>query len=364
MKILFLGFTKMKFMPYASFYLDEIDCEKNEVHIVYWNRDLKPEDLSSYSNVKFHEFAVYMEDTIPKYTKIIQFLKYRNFVNSVLKKYNFDMIISLHTLPGLLILDKLNGAYCKKYILDYRDSTFEKNIFFGLLVKKLALNAILVFVSSDAFRKFLPSDNKVEIITSHNILSDSLNHRDERKKSFIKSDKIRIAFWGLLRHTTLNLKIIERLGNDSRFELHYYGRELSLGDIFRNYCRKHGIMNVFLHGEYQSTDRYEFIKKTDIIHNCYCDNNTMLAMGNKYYDGIIFRLPQLCMPGSFMGKRCIERRIGCAFDPNDIDFADKLYNYMTTFDQTDFDNQCDVELNHILEEYNYGKYQIHNLLNS
>ena len=45
MKILILGFTKMKFMPYASFYLDKIDYKKNQVEVVYWNRDMVDEDL-------------------------------------------------------------------------------------------------------------------------------------------------------------------------------------------------------------------------------------------------------------------------------------------------------------------------------
>ena len=46
MRILVLGFSKMKYMPYASFYIDRIDCNINEVEVLYWNRDRKEENLN------------------------------------------------------------------------------------------------------------------------------------------------------------------------------------------------------------------------------------------------------------------------------------------------------------------------------
>lgn len=363
MKILLLGFAKIKFMPYVTFYLDQIDLKKNETHVVYWNRDLKDEDLSGFPNIHFHEFRRYMEDSIAKRLKLKHFWAYRKFVKSILHKERFDVIISLHTLPGLLILNKLCKEYRHRYILDYRDSTFEERPFFGRIVKKLARNSKLVFVSSDGFRKFLPEDS-VEIITSHNILKDSLEHRNEHRERFIPSDKIRLSFWGLIRHAEHNKLIIDRLANDPRFELHYYGRELQAGKLLREYCKAHSILNVFLHGEYVPKDRYEFVRNTDIIHNNYFDSNMLLAMGNKYYDGIIFRVPQLCMPGSYMAKRCEEKGVGCAFDPRDVNFADKIYEYYQHLDWSDFEKKCDEDLEEILTEYTYGVKKVKELLNS
>lgn len=364
MRILFLGFTKMKFMPYASFYIDQIDFSKNEIDIVYWNRDLKEEDLTKYpKSINFLEFKDEMEDSISKGNKIKHFLKYRNFIKQILKNNVYDLVISLHTLPGLLVLDKLILRYSNKYILDYRDSTFEANPIFGGLVKIMAKNAKLIFVSSDAFRKFLPSTGK-EIITSHNILADSLKHREDRKIGYIPSQRIRVAFWGLLRHYKHNLLIIERLANNPRFELHYYGRELSMGKLIRQYIIDNNISNVFLHGEYMPEERYEFAKKTDIIHNNYNDANTLLAMGNKYYDGLIFRIPQLCMPGSYMAERCETKGVGFSIDPADQNFADLLYEAYKGINLNKFRDNCDKELNDILLEYEYGRKRIKELLNS
>lgn len=365
MKILILGFTKMKFMPYASFYLEQINFNNNEVHVVYWNRDLLDEDLSKYNaSIQWHEFFDEMDDSIPKKCKLKHFWNYRKFVSSILKKYNFDKIVSLHSLPGLLILDKLKSKrYHKKYILDYRDSTFEENMWFRKLVGTLVNHAEVVFTSSDGFRKYLPT-GKTEILTTHNILTDSLLHRDDRKKGYVPNDRIRISFWGLLRHTNHNKLIIDRLGNDIRFELHYFGRELVCGKILREHCVSKGIKNVYFHGEYSPEDRFKFACVTDVIHNNYLDDNMLLAMGNKYYDGIIFRIPQLCMPGSYMGERCQKKGVGFSVDPQDLEFADKVYENYKKINQLSFNFACDDDLIDVIKTFNESKKRVKSILNS
>lgn len=364
MKILVIGSAKLKLMPYASFYLEQIDFSKNQVDMVYWNRDLQPEDLSAYNpEITFYEFREPMDDWIKKTKKIIHFYRYYRYVSHLLKANNYDFIICLDTMPGIILRKKLSKYYKGKYILDYRDSSYESNKLFSSLLDKLALNSKLVFVSSDAFRRFLP-DDKVETITSHNIISESLLHREDRTIGYIPSSKIRISFWGLLRHTSHNIKIISRLGNDPRFEIHYYGKEGETGAFIRDFIAENSINNVFLHGEYVPSARYDFVKKTDIIHNSYFDANTLLAMGNKYYDGIIFRIPQLCMIGSYMAERCINRGLGFSFDPDDENYADKIHCAYKSLDFKQFVNNCDAELTAILSEYNIGKERIKQILNS
>lgn len=361
MKILLLGFTKVKFMPYANFYLQNIDVHKNDVHLLYWNRDLKDEDLSRYGDIKLIEFRRFQQDSVPKRKKLPSFYAYRRFALKTIKAGNYDFIISLHTLPGLLVLDELKNHFRKRYILDYRDSTFEENNYvFAKMVRVLSSNARLVFTSSDAYRKYLPENGSVEIITSHNILTDSLHYRDYVKSL---SDKIRIAFWGLLRHTALNKKIISALCNDSRFELHYYGREQGTGSQLREHIQNIGAKNVFLHGEYKPEDRYWFAKNTDIIHNIYLDANMLRAMGNKYYDGIIFRIPQLCYPGSFMGTLVSEKGLGTLVNPDDPEFADKIYDYYRSYDRNAFREACDDELERVMIDYDKGEKLINKILN-
>ncbi len=362
MKILILGFSKIKYMPYMNFYLDNLNREKHEIHIVYWNRDLQEENLEKVQDLQLHEFRVYQQDESGKFSKISSFFKYRKFVNRLLKKEKFDLIFVLHTMPGILLAGKLK-KYKDRFIFDYRDSTYESFPPFKWRLGKIVKNSKMTFVSSDAFRRFLPKSCKEKIYTSHNLLMDSLDHREEQEKNGIPSKKIRMAFWGFIRNEDVNLKIIDKVGNDDRFELHYYGREQQTALNLKQYVANNQLQNIFFHGEYKPEDRYEFVRSTDIIHNIYSpkDANMMLAMGNKYYDGIIFRVPQVCMEGSFMGEQVEKNQVGITLNPQDKDFAEKLIAYLKSIDKSIFKINCDNALRKVIAEYQNGISKINEL---
>lgn len=350
MKILIMGFTKIKYMPYMNFYLDNIDRNTNELHLLYWNRDFKKENEPS--GIVLHEFKRYQEDDVSKLSKIASFKKYRAFAKKLISEEKFDFIIVLHSITGVLVADILEKQYNNRFILDYRDSTYEGFAPFKKIVGDLTKASRYTFVSSDAFRKFLPEGEKGKIFTSHNLLSESLNHRDEKRLHGVPSDKIRIAFWGFIRHEEINREIIRKVAADGRFELHYYGREQQIALHLKAYAKELCADNIFFHGEYKPEDRYEFVRNTDLIHNIYNDNNMALAMGNKYYDGIIFYIPQLCFEGSYMAEKAENAGVGLSCNPYDNDFTEKVYKYFKETDKYDFISSCDRELKTILNEYN------------
>lgn len=364
MKILIMGFTKIKYMPYMNFYFDNIDKVENDVHILYWNRDLKSDDLSKYDGCAFYEFKRYQEDDVSKLSKVASFAKYRKFAKRVLINEKFDFVFVLHSLTGVLVADVLKKHYCGKYIFDYRDSTYEAFSPFKKVVASITRNSRATFVSSDAFRKFLPADCAEKIYTSHNILMESLAHRDEKKLYGIPSGKIRIAFWGFIRHEEINKEIIHKVAADSRFELHYYGREQQVALNLKAYTAEINAKNVFFHGEYTPEQRYEFVRETGIIHNIYYDNNMMLAMGNKYYDAAVFYIPLMSMKMSFMAETSQKAGIGFAADPYDDDFLDKLFGEYANLDKDKFRMNCDKELERVLAEYDFGSALVKKLTDS
>ena len=350
-------------MPYAHFYLDNIDCVKNEVHLAYWNRDEKLEDTSSYHDVILHEFPLFMVNNAPLKIKFKCFRKYRVFVKSILKAQSFDFVIILHSLTGLMIYDILKKDYKNRFIFDYRDSTYEsRNKIFSNAVKNLCRFSKVTFVSSDAFRRFMPVDCANKTYTSHNLLEDSLQHREFEKTP---SDKLRLAFWGFIREYDINRFLIDRVAVDDRFELHYYGREQKDALDLKEYANKINATNVFFHGEYNPVERYEFVKSTDLIHNIFAtqNENMAMAMSNKYYDSIIFRIPQICQVDSFMGKTSEEHQVGIMANPENNDFCDVVYNYYTQLTKKKFDESCNNELNRIFAEYKKGTEIINELTN-
>ena len=351
MKILIIGFAKIKYMPYLNLYLDNIDTNKNDVHILYWNRDLQQEDVSHIKNVTLHEFKCYQEDDASRVSKIGSFLKFKRYTEDLVKKEKFDFLIVLTSVLAVLLSNILSGKYRNRYFFDYRDVTYERFSFYKKILQLIEKNSRLTFVSSDAFRKFFPDEHQNKIQTTYNFLTDSLNHRNDKEVFGTKSSKIRIAFWGLVRHEEINIKLIKKLGNDDRFELHYYGKETETARNLKKYVEANNIKNTFFYGEYKPEDRYEFIKNTDIIHNIYDDSNMMYATSNKYCDGAIFRIPQICTNGSYMGEKVEEYGVGCAIDVDSAKLADDIYIYYNSIAKDEFKANCEKLEKVIIEDY-------------
>ena len=137
---------------------------------------------------------------------------------------------------------------------------------------------------------------------------------------------------------------------DVRFELHYYGTKFAIVERLEAYARECGAKNVFFHGTYVSTDRYGFAAQTHLLHNLYENDTVQCAMGNKYYDGLMFYLPQICARGSFMGEAAEKAGVGLLCDVTDEGFADTLYTYYKALDFDTFRACCDKELDRILLE--------------
>ena len=90
----------------------------------------------------------------------------------------------------------------------------------------------------------------------------------------------------------------------------------------------------------------------------------MLAMGNKYYDAAIFYIPLMSMNGSFMAETARKAGIGIGVDPNKDDFLDRLFQDYIEMDKGKFRENCDKELERVLDEYNFGSDLVRKLTNS
>ena len=197
-KLLIIGFTKIAYMPYLNFYLQALEAIPAEIHVVTWRRDAEKDIKLQNVKIVVHEFSQEQKDEVAKISKVGSFIKYRIFVTDLLSKGCFDRVVVLHTLPAVLIADKLLREYRGRFILDYRDYTYESFTPFKNIVGKLAMASYATFVSSDAFRETLPKLDKV--YTSHNLLLDSLKHRCAVKEIGLAERPVRIAFWGFIRH--------------------------------------------------------------------------------------------------------------------------------------------------------------------
>ena len=358
MKVLLLGFGKIAYMPYMHLYLNNI--KNADFDLIYWDRDGKPDDEIPSKIKHAYKFESFLEEQLPFKNKLKFFWKYRKFAKNILHKNKYDRIIVLHTTPGLTLLDYLIVHYRKRYLLDFRDVSYEYILLYRKLVALLSNNACKTFVSSNAFRNYLPKNEN--IYTVHNYLIDSLNHKNISRPRDNK--KIIISYWGLVRQFDINKKLMDCLGNDERFELHYYGRMQQDGRDMEKYALKKKYTNIYFHGSYMPNERYDFAKNTNIIHNVYnLNHTTQNAMGNKYYDGIIFEIPQICTKGSYMAERITVDEVGLAINFDDENVADLIWNYYANLDLKQFKNLCKKALKNVLDEQEEIKNEINDFIN-
>lgn len=361
MKILFLTMAKLRYIPYVNFYLDQIDKEKNEIHIIYWDRDGEP-DISLDNRYKLYCYRDDLVDSIPLKNKLPHLYGYRKFAQKVIKILKPDFLVVHYSTTAVLLLDSLILKYRKRYIFDFRDITYEKYAFFRTLVALIQKGAVATFSSSEGFIKYLPI--KKDVYNSHNVEMNEYVPKTVYVFPKEIKDRIRIGYWGLIRAYTPNRAIIEKLGDDPRFELHYYGR--AQGKMLE--LMEWGMdtyKNVFYHGVYSPEERFGFARNTDLINNVFeADQKTMsLAMSNKFYDGIAFCIPQICTKESVMGKRVEDVGIGMAVDPMTDSLGNDLYYYYNGIKAEQFMQNCKAEKERIDHEMEEAKAIIARFLN-
>ncbi len=347
MKVLLLGFVRIAHMPYMYDYVSLLGG-KHELHLISWNRNGKEDAPVPEGVSRSFVFEDHIEDADPIQKKLPHFARFRKFALGVIESEEYDRIVVLHSTPGITILDQLDGRYRGKYVLDYRDVSHENFGFYRRLILKLSQNAGLVLASSPSYLKFL--SNAGGVFLKHNLLKAPYKHRGEEDYRCFDTP-IRVRYWGMIRHERANRAMIDALGGDSRFELHYNGREEEVAIRLKGYAKQRGYRNVFFHGPYYPDERTAFASETDIVHNVYeNDFVTVGAMGNKYYDALQFRLPQICTKGSIMGDEVEAKGLGLAVDYESESLADAIANYFGGIDLVKFSASCADELASVLAD--------------
>ena len=320
-------------------------CTQNEVEyaVLFWNR--KGEDLKLPSN--YHYYNEPVKEDAGLLTKTIKFYKYRKWILFNIKKNKYDKIILLSTMSGIIIFDKLK-KYKGKYIFDIRDYSYESVQPFYLMEKKIIKNSYCTIISSKGFENFLPKYNYF-IMHNMQLSEQSIVKKFNKKKV---GDTLNIVWNGTIRYFSHQRTILNRLANDSRFMMIFHGTgpEISL---YVEYARKNGIKNITFTGAYNNSQKQALLQNADILNNSYWTekvNEVLYALSNRFYDGIIYHVPQLVECKTYKADICMKNRIGIALDPAEENFSNRLYDWYFSIDPINFDNTCDELLRNAIEE--------------
>lgn len=338
--IIFVG--DIAFCPYLAKYKEMCEAKRVEYDIIYWNRS---NDQTKYPD-NYLSYNLQSNLKQSKIKKARDFLKYTVWLQRIIKKGKYDKLILLSTLSGVIVANLLK-AYKGKYIFDIRDYSYEHIKCVYAIEKKIIENSFFTCISSPGFKSFLPAH---DYLVAHNIQSEFL----ECKKDFLPKkygEPLNIMWNGMVRYFPYQSKIIDRLKNDPRFMIYYCGWGPDL-DQFKQYTLENKITNVIFTGKYDNSEKANILQGADILNNAYwrsMPDRIIHAISNRYYDGLVFGIPQLVEAGSYKAKICEQKGIGCPFIDSE-EFADNLYEWYFQLNAADFNKSCKDLLDDIESE--------------
>ena len=345
----------LKYCPYINRYIERLEDAHVDYKVYFWNRSRFELNLSEHY-VYYNRAS---ELTSDKIQKLMDFINFRKWLIKQLKKNNHEKIVALSTLTGVFLGKFL---YKKKgqYIFDIRDYSYEHIRPFYNIEKKVIKNSFFTAISSAGFMSFLP---KHDYVIAHNFNRNDIVSGAKFEKT---DSKINFVWNGVVRYFEFQRYYLDALKNDPRFTIVFHGDGPEL-DLYRDYCSENEFTNVFFTGSYNNADKMKLLSDAHILNNCYgytqgAGNKLKYAVSNRFYDGMIYHIPQLVEPEGFKSEWTDRSGIGVAFSLND-DFADKLYEYYNNLDEQSFDLACEIELNHVIEEDNRYIEMIDNFIN-
>lgn len=343
--LVFIG--NIEYCPYLEKYENILEELKLEYEVLFWNRDGEKKqypDSYVYFNKKSHL-------KINKFYKLNGFLQYSIWLKNKIRKRRYSKLIILDTLSGIILSDVLLNIYSKNYIFDIRDYSYEKVPFFLAIEEKIIKKSYFTCISSDGFKDFLPKG--YNYITTHNFsYSDLSIKKKELSKKKKYGDTLDFVWIGSIRFFNHQVEIINKLKNDDRFNIIYHGIGPDY-DALKEYCSNNCIDNVKFTGLYVNSDRPKLLLNVDILNNSYGTQDEMQTkylISNRYYDGLIFKIPQLVEINSYKNTKIKEAGVGIGIDIYSDKFNDDLYKYYFEIDEKSFNEGCNAELNKIIKE--------------
>lgn len=332
MRICFISMTNLFLCPYLDKYLSQLQ-EGVEKELLYWNRHGIKEETKAF--VQVHEYDELMNERVSKSKKLFSFIRFKRYCESILSNNEYDRIIVLHNYAAVLLWRFLKKKYLRKYVIDIRDYSFERNRLFYVMEKQAIKNSGLAVISSEGFCSFLP---KWDYTVCHN--DPTIDEQDiETVRNSNRDDQspINIAFIGMVRFFEQNKKLLNVLGNDKRFVLSYHGQN---SDQLEEYAKSNHYDNTVFSGRFAPEETLRYYAETDVINNYYGNNTPLLeyALSNKLYYAVSFRKPILVCPDTFMSEVATKYSLGIVV--GDDDTADSIYKKIMGIDRDALDKGC------------------------
>ncbi len=162
------------------------------------------------------------------------------------------------------------------------------------------------------FEKFFSKD---VFILENKLLSQEIKSTDAVLESE-KSDKTIIGIVGLLLRKDEYIKLFETYKNHTDVEIHVHGKG-QYQHVVEDYAARYE--NIYYFGPYNAfTDTQRIYASLDIIYLIYdihqVSLNNRLALPNKLYECMYYKVPLLCSKNTYLEEKVKEYGVGTSID--------------------------------------------------
>jgi len=341
MTIGILTFGELSYHPFLGKYTEILDADGVVYDVVYWNRELLQEE-PWFRCRRLHRYGKPSPMRRWKPGKLWDFLGYRKFLVEVLENNRYDRLIVLTTLPAVLLAGTLERRYSGRYVFDVRDYAYEHVPPFYARVKRVVDRAALCVYSSPGFGAWLPpADWKISHNVSDAALADWLGRESSPPESVFRRPVRVLRLIGRTRNREDQMAVIDQLGGDPGYEVHYHGDDVNAWDA-EAYARSRGASNIHFHGRFKHTERWEFYADSDLVMSSYDRRlpGQSTPLNNRLYDGAMALRPHLASRGTYLGEVVEENGLGFAIDVRREPIRAAVEGYAARFDAARFAADC------------------------
>ncbi|TMM53795.1 glycosyltransferase family 4 protein [Maribacter algarum] len=132
----------------------------------------------------------------------------------------------------------------------------------------------------------------------------------------IKKDKIRIAYIGAFRYSTIIERLLQVVRENKNLVLNFYGDGFKtiVEEMKKNASENE---NIFFHGAFKNPDDLENIYAENNVNFVVYKNtleNEKVAMPNKFYESGFFNIPIVAAVNTYVGQRVLDQNMGWTID--------------------------------------------------
>lgn len=315
-KVAILSSVNIKHMSLISLYTDVLKKNGINYDIIYMDKYDEDEAFECAHKYRFVNVVKQNWPTILKEAKYMTFVPY---AKRILTRENYDFIIVWNDVAIFQFGEFLARHFKDRYCLNVRDNMRYDDPRFAWRYKHCFAASAFNTISSRGYLDFLPKN--AEYLPIHSLNLSVLEGMKIHTNVRTESKPIRIGFIGYVRFYERNKKLLNAFKNDSRFELHYYGKG---AEILEEYAKENDINNTVFHGGFPVSETSKYLEQIDVINNLYGNEtvNLQKAISIKFYHALYSRIPILVCPNTYIGA--LAKDLGYGFEIADDDIKDTL----------------------------------------